>query len=308
MNPEARRVVVAQILDYAKQLTAWTYEDLARESAIASKQGQGYLLSCVKSHNVEEAAFVDGINRSLKRGDFLLLIVGDGIQSGAESLVGFIERYGNMRFGLGLIEVAAYRLPNDELLLQPRILAKTELVQRTVLIGSSGVVEFEQVASKEDAETPKNSDASWFQSFWTEYLKVLRLDDPLQPLPSKPAKSTNMYFGMPITGNEAWISAYIAQSSGTGGVYLTFSKTFEKLDVYYEQLLSQREEIERSFGEHLLWDRSGNKIYIGAPNVSFTDLKLHDQQTRVIAHLADMTNRMINVFRHRLEAISREIG
>ena len=29
-NPEARREVVAQILDYAKQLTTWTYEDLAR--------------------------------------------------------------------------------------------------------------------------------------------------------------------------------------------------------------------------------------------------------------------------------------
>ena len=239
-------------------------------------------------------------------GDFLLLIVGDGIQSGAESLVGFIERYGNMRFGLGLIEVAAYRLPNDELLLQPRILAKTELIQRTVLIGSSGIVEFEQVASKEDAETPKNSDSTWFQNFWSEYLKILRLDDPLQPLPTKPSRSTNIFFSMPIPGNAAWISAYVAQGSGTAGVYLTFSKSFEKIDFYYEQLLSQKEDIERNLGGLLSWERNGNKIYIGAPNISFNDLKVLDQQIRVIAYLAEMTNRMVNVFRHRLEALSRE--
>lgn len=305
-NPEARRAVVAQVLDYAKQLTAWSYEDLARQSAIATKQGPGYLLSCLHKYKVEEAPFVDGVNRSLKNGDFLLLIVGDGIQSGAESLVGFIERYGNLRFSLGLIEVAAYRLPNDDFLLQPRILAKTEVIQRTVLIGSTGVVEFEEVATADDTASQKNSDAAWFQSFWSDYLKVLRLDDPVQPLPTKPARSTNIFFSMPPSGNQAWISAYVAQSSEVGGVYLTFYKAFDKLDYYYEQLLSQKEDIERSFGDKLSWDRNGNKIYIGAPNVSFTDLHAQDQRVRVIAHLAEMTNRMVNVFRYRLEEIGRE--
>lgn len=302
-NPEARRAVVAQILDYANQLTAWTYEDLAREAAIASKQGPSYLSDCLKKQGIEEAAFVDGINRSLKMGDFLLLIVGDGIRSGAQSLVGFIERYGNLRFGLGLIEVAAYKLPNDDILLQPRILAKTEIIKRTVLIALSGDVEVENISSNEDTEAT-NSDAAWFQEFWSDYLKVLRLDDPLQPLPAKPSKSTNMFFGMPPSMNSAWISAYIAQSKGVGGVYLTFGKSFDKLNEYYEQLLMQREDIERSFGDRLSWERNGDKIYIGAPNVSYNDLKQGDQRQRVITHLVEMTNRMVNVFRHRLAAIS----
>ena len=43
-NPESRREVVAQILDYAKELTKWTYDDLDRAAAIASKSGPGYLL------------------------------------------------------------------------------------------------------------------------------------------------------------------------------------------------------------------------------------------------------------------------
>jgi len=304
-NPEARREVVAQILDYAKQLTSWTYEDLAREAAIASKQGQSYLSGCLRKHGIEEAAFVDGINRSLKTGDFLLLIVGDGIRSGAQSLVGFIERYGNLRFGLGLIEVAAYKLPTDDVLLQPRILAKTEVLKRTVLIASSGDIEVENAAAKEDVEIT-NSDASWFEEFWSEYLKTLKLDDPLQPLPTKPAKSRNIFFGMPPSANSAWISAYIALSKGIGGVYLTFGKSFDKLNEFYEQLLLQREDIERSFGDRLSWERNGDKIFIGAPNVLFSDLKQDDQRQRVIAYLAEITNRMVNVFRHRLEAISKE--
>jgi hypothetical protein len=307
-NPEARREVVAQILDYAKQLTTWSYEDLARESARAAKQGPGHLMNCLKSHGVDEATFVDGINRSLRTGDFLLLIVGDGIRSGAESLVGFIERYGNLRFGLGLIEVAAYKLPSDGLLLQPRILAKTEILQRTILIGSTSTITLEEIASKDDSEIQKYTDASWLQEFWGEYLKNLQLDDPLQLLPIKPSKTTNLYLGMPPGGGIAWISAYLAQSVGDAGVYLTFLKGFPKLDSYYDQLLADKEEIERDFGGQLTWERKGDKVYISAPSISFKDLKMPEDRQRVISYLREMTNNMVNVFRHRLDTLTHQFA
>ena len=296
-NPEARRAVVAQILDYAKQLTTWTYEDLARQSAIATKQGPGYLLACLQNHGVEEAMLVDGINRSLKTGDFLLLIVGDGIRSGVESLVGFIERYGNLHFGLSLIEVAVYKLPDSEsLLLQPRILAKSEVIKRTVLNDFSEV---------KGGNKPPNKDAPWFEQFWNEYLAKLRLDDLTQP-PVKPTKGTNVFLAMPPSGGAAWISVYIAQGSGSAGVYLSLSKNFNKLDSYYEQLFSQQEDIEREFCGQLKWEHT-DKVYISSPDISFTNLNDPSERERVIVYLADMTNRMVNVFRHRLEAISREI-
>lgn len=101
-NTEARRVVVSQIIDYAKELSKWSYEDLTRQTGMACKKGPRYLLNAVKEvvPNLDEASFVDGINRSLRTGDFLLLIAGDGIRYGAEALVGFIETYGNLRFTL----------------------------------------------------------------------------------------------------------------------------------------------------------------------------------------------------------------
>jgi hypothetical protein len=308
-NPEARREVVAQILDYAKQLTGWAYEDLAREVARATGQGPDYLPTRVRQATPElnEASFVDGINRSLKTGDFLLLIVGDGIRTGVEALVGFIEQYGNLRFRFGLVEVAAYQLPPPHLgtLILPRILAKTKEIQRTVLMGPAGPIEFEQVATVEDTSIRNSSQAQWFQSFWSEYLNKLVLDDQTQPV-QPPAKSTNQYFSMPPGMGSAWVSAFLAQGSGKAGVYLTFSKSFEKAADYYERLLAEREQIEASVGASLEWANDGGKFYISAPSFKIPDLNLPEPRHLVIDQLADMTNRFINTFRHRLDAYSRE--
>jgi hypothetical protein len=311
-NPQARREVVAQILDYAKQLTSWKFEDLARQAAATTRMGPEYLIERVKqaAPDLDEAAFVDGINRSLKQGDFLLLIAGDGIRSGAEALVGFIEQYGNLRFGLGLIEVAAYQIGPTEVMLQPRILAKTEVLERTVILASGGLVELEQVAAVDDAAEPSVDGAAWYQSFWADFSRALRLDDVRQPLPMKLPRSTNYYLYMPPGRNLAWISTYIAQSTGEAGVYLTFAKAFEKTLDFYELLRAEREDIERGMGVELFWEAGGanNKVWISVPKVSFTNLDDPIQRQRVIGHLADYTNRMVNAFRHRLEALSSESG
>jgi hypothetical protein len=141
-NAEARRIVVAQILDYAKELSAWTYEDLAREAAQASKRGPDHLLQQVRMvyPDLDEPVFVDGINRSLVQGDFILIIAGDGIRSGAEALVSFLERFGNLRFHFALVEIASYKLADGALLLQPRVLARTELLRRTVYTPPPAIV------------------------------------------------------------------------------------------------------------------------------------------------------------------------
>lgn len=310
-NPEARRMVVAQILDYAKQLTSWSFSDLARETAVATKQGPDYLLSCVRKINssLDEAEFVDGITNSLKSGDFLLLIVGDGIRSGTEALVNFIGQYGNLRFGFGLVEVAAFQLPSGDVLLQPRILAKTEILQRTVLVGINGSVTLDVLADSEDVVVDEkiNNQKQWFQDFWAGYMSILKLDDLDQPIPTALPKSTNIFFLMPLRSvNASWISAYIAQSSSSGGVYLTFSKSYEKAEEYYERLISDKVDIEKTVDTQLNWEINGQKIYISSPKVSYSDLNNLVERDRVQQYLADMTNRMINAFRHRLAEYENE--
>lgn len=308
-NPEARREVVGQILDYAKQLTTWSYEVLDQKAAYAAKSSSNYLLSCLKRHHpeVDESAFVDGVRRSLSTGDFLLLIVGDGIRFGAEALVSFLERYGHLRFGLGLVEVAAYRLPDGSTLLQPRILAKTEVLQRTLLIGPNGPMSFQQAAQAEDSANPNMSQREWFMAFWTAFLAKLRLDDPAL-VPTGPAKATNQFFPMPPQGGWAWISAYIAQASGKAGVYLTFQKGYDRASGVYDLLEGDRESIEREVGAKLSWERSGDKFYISAPTISFSDLNAVGDRDRVTTYLADMTQRMIRTLKPRMEAATREPG
>ena len=306
-NPEARREVIGQILDYAKQLTTWSYEVLDQKAALAAGGRTNFLLDRLKDRHpeVDEATFVDGVRRSLTSGDFLLLIVGDGIRYGAEALVAFLERYGHLRFGLGLVEVAAYLLPDGSTMLQPRVLAKTEILQRTLLMGPNGPVPFQQAAQAEDSASPNGAQREWFVTFWTEFIGKLRLDDR-SLLPAEPAKSTNQYFSMPPAGGMSWISAYIAQASGKAGVYLTFAKAYDRAAEIYELLESDRESIEREIGSKISWELSGDKVYIAAPTINFADLNAAGDRDRVTTYLADMTQRMIRTLRPRLEAATRE--
>jgi len=104
----------------------------------------------------------------------------------------------------------------------------------------------------------------------------------------------------------AWISAYIAQSASKGGVYLTFARAYERGPAVYDLLESDREAIEREVGAKLSWERSGDKVYISALNVTCSNLNEPAERQRVIEYLADMTQRMIRVLMPRLEAAAQE--
>ena len=63
-NPQARREVIGQILDYAKEIASWSYEDLQREVSKALKRPGNVLfdLVCATDPNVEEGVFVDNVS------------------------------------------------------------------------------------------------------------------------------------------------------------------------------------------------------------------------------------------------------
>ena len=134
-NPESRRKVVAQILDYGKDLAGWGYDDLNR--AINKANGTSSanpLYEAVSDHPdaLPESAFHDRIVRGLRTGRYLLLIVGDGIQEGVEDLTAYIQNHMGLHFTLALVEMKLYQLPQG-LLVVPYVIAKTENVERAVL-------------------------------------------------------------------------------------------------------------------------------------------------------------------------------
>ena len=101
-NPQARREVIGQILDYAKEIASWSYEDLQREVSRALKRPGNVLFDLVRATDpdVEEGVFVDNVTRHLRRGEFLLLIIGDGIREGVENIVDFVQQHSGLHFNL----------------------------------------------------------------------------------------------------------------------------------------------------------------------------------------------------------------
>ncbi len=155
-NPEARRKVVGQILDYAKDLAKWDYSKFEVECLRARKERNKSLFQIVEGFypEAEEATFIDNLQNNLNKGRFLLTIIGDGIRANMEELTHFIHRNGNLNFTLGLIELPIYRNPeNDELIVTPRVLAKTKEIERVVYRFTEKTVEEETEIEEESSRT-----------------------------------------------------------------------------------------------------------------------------------------------------------
>lgn len=135
-NPQARREVVVQALDYARAMSGWTYEQL--ESAV-QKTSQNKLkipnrkLWELVQDETTEIEFVDAVERRLRVGHFMILIIGDGIQEGVEALTGHLQLHAGMHAGLALVDLSIWTGIDGGLLVVPRIPLKTVLVERGIV-------------------------------------------------------------------------------------------------------------------------------------------------------------------------------
>lgn len=142
-NGEARREVVGQVLDYAKDLARWTYADLQAAVRRANKDPGFDLYRCVcgaETAQEDEASFVDAVSRNLRLGRFLILIAGDGIQESAEELAGYLQRHVSLHFTLALVELSLWKSPLDGgVFVQPKVVTRTVQIERAVVRLDSGV-------------------------------------------------------------------------------------------------------------------------------------------------------------------------
>ena len=172
-NQQARREVIGQILDYTKEIALWDYEDLQRVVSLNTGMKGNVLYNKVrkKKPDLVEAEFVDNVSRHLKRGEFLLLIVGDGIREGVENIVDFVQRHSGLHFNLALVEAALYRDRSQNLIVYPRVLARTEIVQRFVIEGDIEAVvpvDIDENGDDDDQESPFEQENL---RFWNAVLK-----------------------------------------------------------------------------------------------------------------------------------------
>jgi len=137
-NPQARREVVAQALDYASSLFGMNYTKL--EEAVLQSDFDGadrpvklYDLF-PESETLDEPAFIDAVNTNLKNGRIVVLVAGDGIRSDAEDLVDGLQSHAGFHFTFALVELSVFQgASEDDLLLVPNALAKTCMIERGIV-------------------------------------------------------------------------------------------------------------------------------------------------------------------------------
>lgn len=141
-NPEAVRSAVAQILDYAGEMLHLSYEELvsAVRRAVGRSEGDP-IADQVLGPDVDDedrADFIDAVARSLQAGNFLLVVVGDGIRSDLQQISALLQNRATLGFSFWLIEMAIYgaETGSGPYYVQPRTLARTEIITRTVFVGS----------------------------------------------------------------------------------------------------------------------------------------------------------------------------
>jgi hypothetical protein len=310
-NPEARRKVIGQVLDYAKELSSWSVDafDAAVRRARRSEddgapKGLPEIVGLGKD-SPEAAQFHDSLTRSLHRGDILLLIVGDGIREGVGAITEFLEGHGSLHFTFGLVEVGIFRMPGGGHLVQPRILAQSDIVKRIFVDLHSGKIEENGGTGGDEASEgpPDNERAKVLHAFWSEFLKELVLDNASQPV-GAPGSGGNQFFRMP-SGTDAWVSAYVARSTDRAGAYLTFGRGAIG-DRIYAALERDRAAIEHDLGVPVEWKSDGVKHLITTER-KFPGPILEASAAEVRRKLVDWTNRYVNTFRPRLEKLAREL-
>lgn len=301
-NPEARRKVIAQILDYARAVSQWSYADLQRRVAAASglKGNAPFEAARELKPDLDEAAFVDATARALREGRFLLLIAGDGIREGISGMAELITRNAALGFSFGLVEVALYEFGDQGLAIQPRVVAKTETIERTfvhVQTGDSRVLR--DITDDDGAESGSESASVTDERTWWESLTRLSFDDPEQ---EPPVYRPRNHIRVPLPHPGLWLTAYRSMGEDICGVFLAGKKSElpEILDTLNEERAQILAELPGGTQERLQDDpeRLGFACY--ARLGEFTN----DNECR--AWLAQQLNHFVNAFRPRLKAMVKQ--
>lgn len=305
-NPEGRREVVGQILDYAKELSRWSSSDLQREVSRRLKRGGNPLIEMVRTvdPHVDERQFNDALTANLRRGRFLLLIVGDGIREGVEAITEYLQVHAGLHFALGLVELPIYTMPNGDRLVVPRVLARTTIVTRNVVALPDGyaIEEAEDPANVVEIDPERTALGDAQQRFWAEFLGHLKLDDPEQP---KPRAARMGYITLSLPARTSWLTVYRDLHAGKVGIFLSSWRNTPR--AYAMQLIV---EDWGAVKNELGGSAELSKVRDGRPTVanslSVGSLAQAEVRERAFAWLAERVNTFVNAIRPRLRSAAAD--
>ena len=309
-NPEGRREVVGQILDYAKELSRWSSSDLQREVRRRLKREDNPLLEMVRAVDpaVDEMQFNDALTANLRRGRFLLLIVGDGIREGVEAIAEYLQAHAGLHFSLGLVELPVYIMPNGDRLVAPRVLARTTLITRNVVALPDGYAldEVEDRASVAKIDPERAALAEQSIRFWMEFVDhYLKIEDPEQPKP-KPARQG--YITLSLPARTSWLTAYRVLP-GEVGIFLSCWRN--TLGAYAMQAIVDDWKAGGAVKDELggtarLYKVAGGTVDSIVDSLEVGSLEQPEERKRAFSWLAERVNTFVNVIRPRVRSAAAD--
>lgn len=291
-NPQARREVIAQILEYSALLRRWGYSDLtARIKKSSASEGQNPLYDLVHAQGaaMAEADFVDAVSRNLRSGDFHLIIVGDGIREDASAIV---EHVAGIGARLAIVEMQRWRDSAGNQLLLPQVPFRTEVVRQRILVDSAGVPLIADQEESIDEVVPgvidpeKQAVRESNREFWQEYIDSARFDHPDQPVPRH---GGNNWVKVPMPDPARWLNVY--RYKGRAAMSLVERDGSGLLD----WLARDGASLQSEFGpEPIILHHEGHP---DRPMICVVQPQAGEDQ---MSWLQDATNRMVTLLRPRI--------
>lgn len=275
-----------------------------------------YELVAQRHPDVVEAEFVDNVTRHLRRGEFLLLIIGDGIREGVEKIVDFVQQHSGLNFNLALVEAALYRDGADRLIVQPRVLARTEIVQRFVVEGAG----METVSEERDIQAGPREDSDWdreTQRFWTAVFDAFAFADPDAEPPDPEKQRFPMRVkvrGSGLSGEAlrfvcsrsgATISCYLSARQGWVRENRIFEEMRASLDDLKQEMQPPASNRDSSWEDLDVWPSPRGRSCLGFrrecdPSV-FAGSGESAEYREAVAWMRDRLNRLVSVLHPRLQ-------
>jgi len=119
-NPEIKRKVIGQILEYAAYLWGMSYEEVDRRIQRLKGKSLADLVAESVAGEWDEEQFREGVKQTLETGSFILIIVVDEINEELRRIIRYLNECSKSAFSLHALEMKRFQVDQIEILV-PRL-------------------------------------------------------------------------------------------------------------------------------------------------------------------------------------------
>jgi len=315
-NPQARREVLAQAFEYASLLQSLSYSDLSSKLRRHINSGsEDPIIFALRSAgiSVDESLLISRIDQGMRKGNFHVVIAGDGIRTDLVNLVNSPAMTG-MTADLSLLEISVHQDDEGKILLSPSVPQEIETVTRTVLISTEGMPVSIEEDESEINPLPNQSSPTQRRMkeekkelntlFWQKAIEEIKFSHPDQdPLRRGGSNWCKALLPAPLK----WITAW--RSKDQIGVFLRIDgEDIPKYKVFFEERLDlMREEISSDISVNIPAEGSDDWSTALFLSVNYSEIDVYDANTidLQIEWLAEHLDKFVNYIRPLLKQLPK---